>query len=252
MDDIQGIITENRNITSGHYLLKVRLERAMDPMAPGQFVMLEIPRHQVFLRRPFSIYSYQKGLLTLMYKVVGAGTGLLSEARENEKVRVLCPLGKGFQIKGRDAYLVVAGGIGIAGVRAVSDLIKGSATVFYGCSNKDEVALVADMEGFPLHVATIDGAYGFKGTVVELLSRHIPSMGNTNAEVLACGPHGMMQGLRALLKQDRTPCQVLIEERMACGLGLCFGCVTRTSDEKEPFKRVCKEGPVFDLWEISL
>ncbi|MGA2110324.1 MAG: dihydroorotate dehydrogenase electron transfer subunit, partial [Syntrophorhabdales bacterium] len=70
--------------------------------------------------------------------------------------------------------------------------------------------------------------------------------------VFACGPEPMFVSLRDLLKDERIPCQVLLEERMACGLGVCFGCVRKTLDEAEPYKRVCKEGPVFDLWQISL
>jgi dihydroorotate dehydrogenase electron transfer subunit len=62
----------------------------------------------------------------------------------------------------------------------------------------------------------------------------------------------MYEGLRGLFEKTGTPCQVLVEERMACGFGLCFGCVIRTTDDKEPYKRICKEGPVFDLWKISL
>jgi dihydroorotate dehydrogenase electron transfer subunit len=71
-------------------------------------------------------------------------------------------------------------------------------------------------------------------------------------QVFACGPEAMFVTLRELLDHERLPCQVLLEERMACGLGICFGCVKKTLDETEPYKRVCKEGPVFDLWQICL
>jgi dihydroorotate dehydrogenase electron transfer subunit len=73
-----------------------------------------------------------------------------------------------------------------------------------------------------------------------------------NVEVFTCGPEPMLKSLRTLLEKEKVPCQVLVEERMACGLGLCFGCVIETIDEAEPFRRVCKEGPVFDLWQIRL
>ena len=75
---------------------------------------------------------------------------------------------------------------------------------------------------------------------------------NRPIQVFACGPEAMFRSLKNLLDDGRVPCQVLVEERMACGLGVCFGCVRRTLDEAEPYKRVCKEGPVFDLWQISL
>jgi dihydroorotate dehydrogenase electron transfer subunit len=74
----------------------------------------------------------------------------------------------------------------------------------------------------------------------------------SNIEVFTCGPENMFVSLRRLLEKMRIPCQASFEERMACGLGLCFGCVKKTLDEKEPYKRVCKEGPVFDLWQVCL
>jgi dihydroorotate dehydrogenase electron transfer subunit len=71
-------------------------------------------------------------------------------------------------------------------------------------------------------------------------------------EIFACGPGGMLRALKGLLTGTGLPCQALVEERMACGIGLCFGCVKETMDNKDPYKRVCKEGPVFNLWQISL
>jgi dihydroorotate dehydrogenase electron transfer subunit len=101
-------------------------------------------------------------------------------------------------------------------------------------------------------VSTLDGSYGFEGNVIALLGGYIESTKGEDRQIFVCGPDGMVRNLRKLIERDRTPCQVLVEERMACGLGLCFGCVIKTVDEKEPYKRVCKEGPVFDLWEILL
>jgi dihydroorotate dehydrogenase electron transfer subunit len=101
------------------------------------------------------------------------------------------------------------------------------------------------------HVSTMDGSFGCTGDVVGLLAQHIGGM-RRPIQVFACGPEAMYRSLATLLDGVRVPCQVLMEERMACGLGICFGCVRRTLDAQEPYKRVCKEGPVFDLWQISL
>jgi dihydroorotate dehydrogenase electron transfer subunit len=271
MDDIEGRITSNRMITPGYYGLKIRLSRPMDPPYPGQFVMLRIPGNEVFLRRPFGIYHYKNQTLSILYKVVGKGTGCLANARKDEPVFVLGPLGKGFRISKRDQYLIVAGGIGVVGVHTLIEKLGKKATLFYGCSKKEEVSLIDDLARLDPAISTLNGSYGFKGNVIDLLGQHLNGMktistrpllkngkqGNypvkgNNIECFACGPDNMLRSLRVLLEEEHLPCQVLVEERMACGLGLCFGCVKKTIDENEPYKRVCKEGPVFDLWEICL
>ena len=252
VDDIKGKVITNRAIVSGFYLLRVRLAKPMGTFKPGQFVMLKIPGNDIFLRRPFSIYAYGKNVLSILYKVVGKGTGYLGRVRKDQEVYVLGPLGNGFRIVKRDTYAIVAGGIGIAGVHSLIKTLKSKAVVFYGCTNKDEVALVNDLLHYKPEIATIDGSSGFRGNVVDLLKKQWGSIQSTSIEVFACGPDGMVKSLRAFLKKRGTACQVLVEERMACGLGLCFGCVKKTPDEKEPYKRVCKEGPVFNLWEIYL
>jgi dihydroorotate dehydrogenase electron transfer subunit len=251
VDDIEGIISSNRLLAPGYYLLTIRLSKPMERAVPGQFVMLRIPGTEVFLRRPFGIYHYERRLLTLMYKVVGKGTERLGRSLKNEKVFVLGPLGKGFHLQKRDQYVVVAGGIGIAGVHSLIERLKEKAILFFGCATKEEMALIDDLRHLNPAVSTLDGSYGYKGNVVALLNARLPALGE-NLEIFTCGPDAMLKGLRTLIEKERVPCQVLVEERMACGLGLCFGCVIETKDEAEPFRRVCKEGPVFDLWQIRL
>jgi len=252
MDDIEATIVQNKHIVSNYYTLKLRLEKPMGRALPGQFVMLKIPGNEVFLRRPFSIYAYNKDVLTLMYRIAGKGTEILSNIPKNDKTLVLGPLGNVFNVRNADKYFVLAGGIGIAGVRTLIEKLGIRASIFFGCNNKEELPLINDIRDLNPMVATLDGSYGFKGNVVELFGNHTGSAKGEDSQIFVCGPEGMVKSLRKLIEEERVPCQVLVEERMACGLGLCFGCVTKTIDEKEPYKRVCKEGPVFDLWEISL
>jgi dihydroorotate dehydrogenase electron transfer subunit len=252
MDDIEGKIIRNDEVAPGYRLLKVQLSRPMDHMVPGQFVMLKVPDREIFLRRPFSIYEYHRKTLSLMYKIVGKGTESLSMAVKNERVSVLCPLGKGFNVGARDVNVVVAGGIGIAGVHALVRRLRKRATIFFGCNNKAELPLVGGSADFNPFISTLDGSYGFRGNVVQLLEEHFKSLEEKDIEVFACGPENMLKSLKKLLEKGRIPCQASFEERMACGLGLCFGCVKKTVDEDEPYKRVCKEGPVFDLWQVCL
>lgn len=252
MDDIEGKIVKNDAIAPGYYLLKIRLSKPMGLLVPGQFVMVRIPDSEVFLRRPFSIFDYNRGTLSMMYKVVGKGTESLSRAARNEQVSVLGPLGKGFNIQKRDAYIIVAGGIGIAGVHALIKKLGKRALIFFGCNNKAELPLMGSAGDLNPFVSTLDGSFGFRGNVVQLLAKHLKSVKGKNVEVFACGPENMLKVLKKLLEREKIPCQASFEERMACGLGLCFSCVKKTVDEEEPYKRVCKEGPVFDLWQVYL
>ncbi len=251
IDDLEGKVLRNRCVSPGHYLLEVKLERPMAAPKPGQFVMLKIPGGDIFLRRPFSIYQYGRGVLSVLYKVAGKGTSALSGASRGQKLVVLGPLGNGFSPLPGHAPVLVAGGIGIAGIHLLWTGVKRTAELFWGCAGMSDIGLLGRIMPHEHHVSTLDGAFGFCGNVVQLLGRHIGEM-KRPIQIFACGPEGMYRELAALLGGKDIPCQALLEERMACGLGLCFGCVRKTLDENEPYKRVCKEGPVFDLWRISL
>jgi dihydroorotate dehydrogenase electron transfer subunit len=252
VDDIEGTIIANQRLVSDYFLLRVGLSKAMEKPEPGQFVMVKVPDTEIFLRRPFSIYGHDEETLTIMYRAIGKGTKRLSEAEKGHGTLVLGPLGRGFRIERRNAYVLVAGGIGVAGVRLLAGRLGKKASLFYGCSHREEVALIKDTTDTETHVSTLDGSYGFRGNVVQALGRYLESEKREDLEVFACGPEGMLKSLQVLLGPGKIPCQALVEERMACGMGLCFGCVKKTVDEKEPYKRVCREGPVFDLWEICL
>jgi len=250
MDDIEAKIIENRNIVSNYFLLKLKLSKPMDTIRPGQFAMLKVPDGDVFLRRPFSIYDYCKGTVSIVYRVVGKGTESLSRAEKNKKIFVLGPLGNGFTVTKRDEYVIITGGIGVAGVHLLIKSLKKKARIFYGCSNKEELKVVEDILRYNPAISTLDGSRGFKGDVVALFRKEEKTFSGKDVEIFACGPDGMIKSIREAVEKLGTPCQVLVEERMACGLGLCFGCVVKTVDKKEPYKRACKEGPVFDLWQI--
>lgn len=251
MIDTIGTILSNKNIGADFYRLAVRLSSPLGHYMPGQFVMVRIPGPDLFLRRPFSIFDYSGKQLTILYRAVGKGTEVLSAMGKGGTLTVLGPLGKGFSVDKSKEAVLVAGGIGIAGVAALAKRLRGRTTVLFGCSSEQETVLLSDLTDIPLSVATLDGSAGYKGTVVDLTKRYL-STGSADLALYVCGPDGMVRSLMAVLQDRPVPCQVLLEERMACGLGLCFGCVTLTKDEKEPYKRVCKEGPVFDLWELSL
>jgi dihydroorotate dehydrogenase electron transfer subunit len=251
MDDIEGVILENRPVCGNYYQCRVKLTKPMGRVTPGQFVMVKVPSSEIFLRRPFSIYECGKQSVTILYRVVGKGSSSLASASRGERVMVLGPLGHGFRVQPGYTPVLVAGGIGIAGLHLLWKQLKRRAVMFYGCSTIEEVPLLGGIAAGKSNISTLDGSVGFEGNVVGLLSRHLERI-DGRPHIYACGPEPMYASLKLLLAETRIPCQVLVEERMACGLGLCFGCVKKTIDENEPYKRACIEGPVFDLWQLSL
>lgn len=252
IDDIEGEVLENRVVVPGYYMLSIGLSAPMTGVQPGQFVMLKVPSSDIFLRRPFSIYDYKRQSLSVLYKVVGRGTAQLSRATAGERLMTLGPLGNGFTPAKDHRPVLVAGGIGIAGIHFLwFRLNRRKPVLFYGCTDLAETALLRRLVSCKPHISTLDGSSGCRGNVIDLLSQHISRIEGP-LQIFACGPEAMFASLKDLLSLNRVPCQVLVEEKMACGLGLCFGCVRKTVDAEDPYKRVCKEGPVFDLWQISL
>ncbi|MCX7965891.1 MAG: dihydroorotate dehydrogenase electron transfer subunit [Syntrophorhabdaceae bacterium] len=252
MRDFEGEVIKNEHITKDFFIIEFRLQKPIYAIEPGQFVMVKIPDERVFLRRPFSIYDCNKNSLSIMYRIKGEGTHYLSKTPKGIKTQILGPLGKGFNINFEDHLkpVIIAGGIGIAGVHLLIKKIKKTPDIFYGCSDEKEVKLIEDLKAKHVYIATMDGSFGFKGDVISLFERHLKHY-QSSICIYACGPEAMFKSLKEKIKPE-IKCEVLLEERMACGMGLCFGCVKKTLDEKEPYKRVCKEGPVFDIWQISL
>lgn len=252
MNDFEAEVIKNEYIVKDYFIIEFRLSKPLESVVPGQFVMVKIPDEKVFLRRPFSIYDCGRNSLSIMYKVKGAGTLYLSKTQKGVKTRILGPLGRGFNLNVVDTFkpVVIAGGIGIAGVHLLIKRLKKVPDIFYGCNDEKELRLIDDIRTKSLFVATMDGSSGFKGDVVSLFERHFKHY-EKPFFIYACGPEAMFKSLKEKIGPN-IRCEVLLEERMACGLGLCFGCVKKTLDEKEPYKRVCKEGPVFDIWQISL
>jgi len=251
ISDVKGLIIGNRSVVQGYHLASIRLSKPLPSVRPGQFVMITVPSSDIFLRRPFSVYDYRRGVLSILYKIAGKGTSALAGAASGQEVMLLGPLGNGFTVLRGHTPVIVAGGIGLAGVRLLWSKLKRSSLLFWGCANDVESGLMTGFLPGEPYVSTVDGSFGCKGNVIELLAQHLPLI-KRPFQLFACGPEAMFVALRELLDGERVPCQVLLEERMACGLGICFGCVKKTLDEAEPYKRVCKEGPVFDLWQICL
>ncbi len=235
-------IIENKEIANNIYSLKIDNPNLFD-VYPGQFFMVKINDFDYpLLRRPFSIANFTDRYIEIIYRLVGEGTNILSRKTTGEFVDLLGPLGNGFsEINGYKKLVLVGGGIGAAPLMYLKNVIetyyKLPYEAFFGFNDKDEV--YADFG----HIATMDGSVGFSGNVVDFVEDRL----DEDSLVFACGPTIMLKRLAYVCYDKNCRMQVSLESRMACGIGVCLGCVVETMNG---FKRVCEDGPVFDYREI--
>ncbi len=210
----------------------------------GQFV--EIALDGLYLRRPISVCNYDEGTLTIIYKVVGKGTDLMSQMAEGTELDVLTGLGNGFDTECNcKKPLLVGGGVGVPPLyRLTRDLVaRGKeVTVVLGFNTESEIFYAEKFEQFGAKVilATADGSRGVKGFVTDA----IRESGVEADYFYSCGPLPMLKALCNSLEIDG---EVSLEERMGCGFGICMGCSIMTT---KGAKRVCKDGPVFKKEEV--
>ncbi len=264
--DVSVEIASNRDLGSGHRLLEVIASPLADETRPGQFFMVGIPGADVLLRRPFSVCGLPgtfdgsaPGAVHVLYRVAGRGTALLAARKPGDPLSILGPLGRGFDLDldPQTEALLVAGGIGSAPFPAVAAALSARGVRFallYGARSASDLPLLDWFRGRAAEVlvATEDGSLGTKGLVTDPLRRRIARGGS--ARVLACGPNPMLREVAAIAREASVPCEVSLEARMACGFGVCLGCVvpTRRGDGGEPaYERVCVEGPVMPAEKIE-
>ncbi|MBU1599950.1 dihydroorotate dehydrogenase electron transfer subunit [bacterium] len=197
------------------------------------------------LRRPFSIHRLREGGIEILYKVKGIGTRMLSFLKKGDTLSLLGPCGQGFRIQETPSILV-GGGMGVAPIFALAESLKSSSvTCLIGAKTGNELLMTKEFQslGINTEMATDDGSCGKKGTVLDLLLSYY----TTSATVYACGPIPMLSSIIKFAKENKASCQVLMEERMGCGMGGCLCCALPT---KAGYKKVCKDGPVFEAEEL--
>lgn len=218
--------------------------------APGQFIMVRVTDGcDPLLRRSFSIHkSTADGLITILFKVLGRGTALLSKVRSGELIDCLGPLGFGFPLKRNGNICLVGGGMGIAPFYYLAEKMisqrqrTGDDLVLLGARNRAELELFANeftALGYTVKTATDDGSLGHHGFVPELMDEAL-SLKKIN-RVYSCGPFPMMKSVAMKTMKAGVECFVSLEANMACGLGACLGCAVPGTDG---FIHVCQRGPV--------
>lgn len=209
---------------------------------PGQFINIKIDG--LYLRRPISVFDWDYFSVTVIYKIVGEGTEILSQKTVGDKLDVLTGLGNGYNTaKSGDIPLLIGGGVGIPPMYGLCRrLIKENKTptVILGFNSKDEIFCEKDFLdlGVKVIITTVDGSYGEKGFVTDQMNKVDYSY------FFTCGPMPMFN---AIEKVALTSGQYSFEERMGCGFGACVGCTCKT---KYGNKRICKDGPVLEREEI--
>ena len=220
---------------------------------PGQFVHIKCGEGS-FLRRPISVCSCMEGepedTIAIVFERRGTGTDWLAQRECGEYLDVLGFLGNGFTMKPEGRYLLVGGGIGVPPMRGCAQYTMGRSTAILGFRTAQRAILLDQFrqECDQVLVATDDGTMGHHG-FVDALVRQVLEKDKNFTAVLACGPKLMLRSVWNVAKEFGVPCQVSMEERMACGVGACLGCATPMADGT--MKHVCKDGPIFAAEEVD-
>lgn len=235
-------ITQNREIAPG--VFRMMLYGDTSPIfSPGQFVNIQIDG--CFLRRPISICDWNEHTLTIIYRVVGKGTEILSKEEPGKRLNLLIALGNGFDSsKSGETPLLIGGGVGIPPLYGLCRQLLSEGkkvAVILGFNRQSEIFYEEEFRGLgaTVLVTTMDGSAGIKGTVTAAME------GLSYSYFYTCGPMPMF---RAIESAAKTGGQFSFEERMGCGFGACMGCTCQT---KNGPKRICTEGPVLEREEIE-
>jgi len=249
---VDTIVESVEEIQTNIFLLKVSAPSIAAEAKPGQFCNVKVNvQKSPLLRRPFSICEVDTDTITFMFNLVGVGTEILSQKKKGDILNIIGPLGNGFNFKGdyKNA-IIIAGGIGAAPFPFLLENLGDDKNVFcfVGGRTKDDLILYKMKNIF---TSTDDGSEGFSGNVVQLLQSKISEYDKNETKIFACGPTPMLSAISEFSINENIKCEISTESVMACGFGICQGCVIE-SRKKDGFVLVCKDGPVFNAEDVKL
>ena len=246
-------IISQTSLAEGIFDMTLQAEEIAAQAKPGQFISVYVNDKSKILPRPISICGINKeeGTLRIVYRIAGEGTKQLSGYQPGETVEILGPLGNGFSMKKEQAVLI-GGGIGIPPMLELAKQLDCEKTIVLGYRDS-QLFLKEEFEPYGnVVISTEDGSVGTRGNVIDA----IKEQGVEGTIIYACGPTPMLRGIKAYAMEQEIEAQISLEERMACGIGACLGCVCQSKDIDHHShvhnKRVCKDGPVFDAREVEL
>ncbi len=243
-------VAANRVVAPDHHVLTLSCGLGAG-FEPGQFVQLGV--EPAYLPRPFSILRADRRHLAVLSKTVGAGTRALFARTPGQRVWVLGPLGRGFRCGGAADSILVGGGVGVPPIYALAERLAGKGAaprVIAGARTAHHLLLHREFAalGVEVGVMTDDGSAGGRGTAADLLAEWLRA-GGGDPRVYACGPAPMLAAVAAICRRSGAPCQVAVEEHMACGFGACQGCAVATA--AGGYELVCRDGPAFDAGRLA-
>ncbi|MEZ0323574.1 MAG: dihydroorotate dehydrogenase electron transfer subunit [Hydrogenothermaceae bacterium] len=254
--DIKAKILENRFISGKTWLMRLEAPEIAKHSKPAQFVMVKPTTENSFdplLRRAFAIADVIGDEILVYYDLHGRGTKILTEKKSGEYIYLLGPLGKKLFPEDYDSYILLGGGIGFAGLSLLMKDLRNKGKKFitlYGARSREDLSMMEWIKdnNFDVVYYTDDGSFGKKGFITQDLASIIEE--NPGSALAVCGPTPMMKAVTKIAKQMNVPCFLSLETKMACGIGICIGCVVKDI-KSDNYVRVCYEGPVFEASEIE-
>jgi len=253
-------LVKKEKLLEGLYKFSVEAKDIVSAAKPGTFIEIRVNENlDPFLRRPISIYNLdkEKGILEFIFQVRGRGTEILAKKEPGDLIDIIGPLGAGaFNFDGCKNIGVIGGGIGIFPLYELAKEAKNAGVnvnTYLGFRNKELVTLEKEFEevSAKLTITTDDGSYKNSGFAINYLEQDIENIDS----IFACGPLPMLKAVKKLAEEKGILCQISLEEKMGCGLGVCLGCAVKTSAssvENPEYVHVCKDGPVFDAKIVEI
>ncbi len=247
-------VTRNHHITADYFVIYLKCPVQLPAILPGQFAEVLVSNSTTtYLRRPFSIYNTdsESNELSLLVKTIGDGTAALSKLQKGDILNLIYPLGNSFGLPDREKALLIGGGVGIAPMLLLAKMLhhKGfKPDILIGGRTSDDIVEPEKYAAYgDVFITTDDGSAGEKGMVTQhsLFSGKIQEY----SKIYACGPDPMMKAIAKVAASIDIPCEISLENTMACGIGACLCCVVETIDGN---KTTCIDGPVFDTRKLKL
>lgn len=247
-------VNSQKKLAEGVYSMWLSVGSMADEARPGQFISVYSNDSSRLLPRPISICEVDTEFrsIRIVYRVVGEGTKEFSELKAGQRIQIMGPLGNGYTLQEGGHALLVAGGIGIPPMLELAKKLNCEKTIVVGYRDH-ETFLLEDLQEYgTVYVATEDGSVGTRGNVLDAIKAH----GLSGDHIYSCGPTPMLKAVKDYAAKNQIPCQISLEEKMACGIGACLACVCKSKEKDHHTnvnnKRICKDGPVFDAQEVEL
>lgn len=252
-----AVVVSQEEIADGIFSMRIRTDAA-ENAAPGQFISMYTNDPSKLLPRPISICEIEKEnrVLRVVYRVTGekTGTELFSRMKEGDTLPIIAPLGNGFPLdraEGKTAFLI-GGGIGVPPILELAKQLHCKKQIVAGYRDSQTFLRREFEQNGELYISTEDGSVGTKGNVLDAIREN-----NLRADIIyACGPTPMLRAIKKYAGEEKVECYLSLEERMACGIGVCLACVCRTMEKDSHSnvnnKRICKDGPVFLSTEVEI